>query len=946
MGKTTLLGQALRADGDRIDVWLPCTTADRDGERLLARLANACADALDDYRPDARADPLSATVELIVAVAPDRVCLVFDDIHHVDAPDAIDRLLARLPSNGHVLLCGRRLPAVSSARIDTLGGLLQLRQDDLLLTDHEVVEFARQRNVDASSLASAERWPAFVELASRGGGATPLEFLREEVLAALDPERRQGLAAFAAVGGGNHDIALAVSGLEIDSLLDGVPLVRWTGDHAQLHDLWVELLDHDIDHQQRSDVCSTAAAIHRAHGDFDAAVNLRASTDDWPGLIEDIGDAIRLGVDGGLTSGELRRWMSLLPGSVSDPILTLAEGIVERERDPTSKRTTELLSSAAADFQLDGNHTMELVAVLQRGYVARLSREPEQLDAVIERLEKLAEVHRPARPFRAFGQAWAALMAFDNQAQLDALAPVVDIELPPVWAVSRDHLIANALVGLGRPFEAVQIAPDVEALDIPVPGALSTRSQSLWASGRPLEALAAARGNHDRHGARDQFIAHIWTAAMLAWTGDVHNAQQTLAMGRRVAGSVASEISLVQLAAVDMLISLELGRDDEVGTMLASILDAAEPGPSAIEMTLRNHVAVPFVLVADSRDRWNDLEYAGPAIQVARRIAQALVDARRGETSGLSSVDWGDPGFIAITLPCRWAVELGLLALDGGEAIGGRRLIAWLCEHWGDPARTALRRWVDDEVLGDHAVTVLADTPIPPVEPSAVFLLGASRLTVGGYPCDDANWRRERVRALLVWLVVNRSGTRDQIAGQLWPDLSIERAARNLRTTLNYLHGVLEPNRSPRDATWYIRLDGPEVHLDASLDVDVWKFTELLARADHSENAGRVTDALPLLMEAVGHFSGDLAPGLDVEWLDLERIHLRSRFVRASCRAAELLVAMRRPDEAVEIAKAALIVDSYHAASYSALESAYSDLGDASSARLVRARAAERLADF
>lgn len=945
VGKTTLLGQALRSDGDRVDVWVPCTPADRDSTRLLTRVAGECADVLDDYRPDDRAEPVAVVAEMVVAVAPDRVCLVFDDVHHLDDSDPFDRLLAALPANGHVLLCGRRIPAVSTARIDTLGGLLQIRQADLLLTDAELVEFARQRNVDASILSTAEGWPAFVELASRGGGPTPRDYLREEVLAALPDARRHGLAAFALVGGGDDEIARAAAGCDLDELLDGIPLVRWTGELAQLHDLWAELLDGQLDDTERRAVTSTAAGVYRRRGDFESSITLRALTDDWSAVVDDVGAAIRDGVDGGLVPRELRRWLSLLPSDLEHPVITLARGVVERDRDPTASETAALFSRAAEEFRAVDDPDMELVAVLQRGYVARLSRDPAELDPVIRRLDELAEVHRPARPFRAFGQAWAALMAFDNQAQYDALQPIVEARLPPVWAVSRDHLLANALLGLGRPDEALRYAPDVEALEVPVPGAITTRSQCQWAAGLPTEALAFSVDD-DRQGARDRFLGLAWSAAMVAWTGDVDEARRIRTRIERLVGTDAPDISMVQLAGVDLLISLAEGAEDEVAAVLASIFASAPPEPSAVDQTFRSHVAVPYVVAPESRERLEQMPDAGPSIEASRRIARAFVAAREGETRDLVNLDWVDPAFIAVTLPCRLAVELGLRAVDAGQSIGGRRLIAWLCEHWGDPARAVLRSWVDDDDLGGHAAEVLAETPMPPPEPASVAMLGTMRLLVGGYASDDPDWRRERVRALLAWLVVHRTGVRDQIAGVLWPDLSLERAARNLRTTLNYLHAVLEPHRSKGDATWYLRVDGPEIRIDPSLDVDVWRFAALLADADRAERTGRIRDALPLLVEAVGVYSGDLAPDLDVEWLELERIHLRSRFIRASCRAAELLVAMRRADEAVDIAKAALGVDPYHAGSYAALASAYEELGDVSAARSVRARADERLADL
>ena len=121
------------------------------------------------------------------------------------------------------------------------------------------------------------------------------------------------------------------------------------------------------------------------------------------------------------------------------------------------------------------------------------------------------------------------------------------------------------------------------------------------------------------------------------------------------------------------------------------------------------------------------------------------------------------------------------------------------------------------------------------------------------------------------------------------------------------------------------------------------RFTALLDDADREERAGRPGAALPLLLEAVDLWAGDLAEDLDAEWLDLERIHLRSRFVRAACRAAQLLVATREPVRAAEVARRALEVDPWNERSYLTLADAYDDLGDHTSARAVRKRGEEAI---
>ena len=943
IGKTTVLAQALRLDGDRVDVWYPCTAADRMTGRLVRRLADACADALDDYRPGEDDDAISALVEMVVANAPDHVCLVLDDIHVLDDPEPIDELVNALPANGHLLLSGRRLPPIPTARIDALGGLLKLQQEDLLLSDREVAAFARQRNVDADDLAAGARWPAFVDLASRGGRAAPHAVLAEEVLPSIGDERRVALAAFALIGGGDNTLAQAVTGMSIDTLLDGLPLVRWSGDDATLHDLWAELLADVLTPAQRVTAIEVLAEHRAEHRDFDGAIIALSSLERWA-RVKQLMRAAMVDGQGRMVGAEpLQRWLDLLPDpDLDEPVCIFAHALIARDRDPIAEATSELFDRAARRAREEADDELELSALLQLGYVGRVGHAVGSFERVIDRLEELAERFAPARTFRAFGRAWAAAAALDKRGQLDALRPIEDVDLPPAWAIGRDHLIANSLQGLGSPRDALAYVADVDQLAMHLPAALTTRAMCLWYAGLPTEAVRSPLPLGESFGTRERALATSWSAVMHAWQGDIATARDRLATATRLSGELPAAVTLIQLAGLDLLLDLVDGDELAAAEKLTNVLERLPLGSGPVEVTLQPLVAVPYVLVPSTQPFWDELD-GGPAYRSAQAIARAFVALRTDEGSTLSSVDWSDPAFIAVSLPTVWAIEFGLRSIRHGEETGGRRLIAWLCENWGDPARSALRSWVKDPDIGEHARDVLAHTPVPPAEHTTVALFGGCRLTIDDYPSDLADWRRERVRALLVWLSIHRAGTRERIAGSLWPEVAPDRAARNLRTTLNYLHGVLEPRRSSGDATWFVRVEGSDIALHGSLDVDIWRFSELLERADRHEADGRVSDALPLLVEAVSLYGGDLAPELDQPWLELERIHLRSRYVRASCRAAELLSAKRRPDEAVEIATAVLGIDPYHQPSYAALSEAYDALGDTTSANDVRARAVSQL---
>jgi DNA-binding SARP family transcriptional activator len=387
-----------------------------------------------------------------------------------------------------------------------------------------------------------------------------------------------------------------------------------------------------------------------------------------------------------------------------------------------------------------------------------------------------------------------------------------------------------------------------------------------------------------------------------------------------------------------MIIDIVEGREAEGAATMRSLLERLPIDTGVAQQLLRNVLPVPYVLVEETRDHWHRIDL-GPSMVRSREIAAAFVAAREHDDLGpIGAMAWPDPGFVAVSLPLPWATEFAIHGVRA-QRYEAQHLATWMCEHWGRNTRDSIAAFVDDERLGSAARELLARTPAPPDHPVEIAMIGEMRLLINGTESADPNWRRERVRALLAWLVLHPTTGRPHLAATLWPDLPPERAAKNLRTTLNYLHGVLEPQRSGGDAPWYVRADGSQVTLHASLDVDLWRFTKLLDRADLAERAGKPSDALPLLLDAVGCWRGDLIADLDLDWLDLERIHVRGRYVRAACRAGELLVATGRGAEAVEVVRPAIEVDPWHFRGYEALAAGYRAIGDVTSARAIEARA-------
>jgi len=943
-GKTTALSQACDVAEPDIDIWHSCTSGDNDTDRFVARLTESLVSALGGSAP--RTLAVSGIADLVLAASPRQVCLIIDDCHLLLRPDVISNLVDELPANGHVLLSGRTVPPVELSRIEAQGRLAEISQDDLLLTGDEVLDFAALRGVDASVLAGADGWPAFVELATSGTSTSSRRYLSELTVAGLDHDRKRRLAIFHSVGGGDDEVARLATNISLDELITGLPLVRRSEHGARLHDLWGDLLD-EPPSEERHRAAVAVAGVMRSRGNYDRAIDLSAQVEDWLDVLESIGAACMDGVDGGLRLAQLERWSSLLPSeSASSSIGLLAQGLVEREHDPTGIAMRDAMNSAADLFRAEGRPDLELVALTQLGYSARIRVEAETIRTIQSKIRTLSEAHRPARPFVDVCDAWLALVEGKPDQLLLAADRLRSVELPLVWRTTVNHLHAHALFNTGRPAEALDIVPrSITDLPVPIPGALVTEIQCHWYAGYPDRALEMGTpGGDDRYGARDRFIAWIWHAVMTSYAGQTRAAREALARASQSLGSSPGPLLQGQLAGIEALVLLAEGDDAAARGVLSEILELVPLGSGIGEQLLRGHVAVVYTLLATTREAWDGLDL-GPSIAQNRVLARAFVSAREeADFKAIAVLDWPEPGIVATAFPVEWAIEFALYGVLSGQ-VNAETTVEWLCEKWGQPARDALASHASSPQLGEITSTILSRTPLPPDRRSELQVLGIPSLSHDGAPSRNHDWRRERVRELLLYLVLNPRTTRDRVAGTLWPELSGDKAAKNLRTTLTYLHHVLEPGRRGGDATWYVRVDGGEIRLHASLPVDLWQFRELVDQAEAEEAAGRPKSAMPLYVAAASLWNGDLMEGVDQSWLDLDRIHARSQFVRAACRGAELLLATGNPSESIELARAALTADAYNQRAFGVLADAYAGIGDQAAATSVRDMAKKSLED-
>jgi DNA-binding SARP family transcriptional activator len=211
----------------------------------------------------------------------------------------------------------------------------------------------------------------------------------------------------------------------------------------------------------------------------------------------------------------------------------------------------------------------------------------------------------------------------------------------------------------------------------------------------------------------------------------------------------------------------------------------------------------------------------------------------------------------------------------------------------------------------------------------------------------DPDLRRERVRTLLAFLVGYRVTTRADVMAALWPDLDERSAANNLRVTLNYLLRVLEPWRPPGEPGYFVRMDGSRVELVAGdeLRIDVDLFDRHLDAATRAEADGTPSVALEHYLAVVDLYRGPLHVDVpDADWIDLDREHYRTRFVRAAVRAGQLLLGRGDLDQAEAVARRALAVDQWAEEAYAVLTAAALARGDRSAAHRHLDRALAALA--
>lgn len=942
-GKSTLLAQAMaenQLDPRGVDVWVGCTPDDAVAPQLAGRLLAALhVDPALHVNTDGRrgAATVASICEQVRRLAPAEVAFILDDVQVLPPGSSgarlLDDLLRALPVNAHLVLAGRREPPVAWARLAAVGQVGELREADLSFTEEELTQFARLRGVPRPLLLGVAGWPALAELAATTGQARVTDFLWQEVLTQLPRRTRQLLAALAAMGGADDEVASALTGrpVVLDSLLAGLPLVsRSDGGWHRLHPLWQQAMARELNQAEVGQARRTAAQVLSRRGDVTAAGWLWADAgawDDLDRLAVDSCQAAQVTVDGEV----LGEWLRRLPPERRDrPAGWLLEGILLRSTDPRAAQA--MLLRAGEAYQAAGDPPGVTACVSHAAVTAWWQHDGETIARTLPRLVTLASASASASAEGRGRDCLAALTSFLRLVQADVQGDVPDdvaaaivaldcdsvSRFPAEWRVLFDLGRGLAHLATGDPGGALRFAERAatEALPTGGRGVPAIMLVSLHLLGRQEEVLRLLPGVFSKpsRASENWVVAHTLAAAVTAWTGQPEQAAAHLRRAEDLSRGLSAPLTELLLTAARLAVTLVA--DEENAIPLARHLDelrhslpkgegAAGRGTAGLIID-QWFLAVQYVLLPSARPWWDGQPLQG-CFAVARDLAQAVVALRRGEPVDRSHLP--EPGVMRAFLPPAWVAEL--VAPGGGtttSATSGRV----------------------DGVGGVGA----AATPQVHLH---LRLFGPVRLLRGEATVTDPRLRRQRVRELLTYLVIHRTMTRERIAADMWPDREPLAAARNLRVTLTYLAQLLQPDQPDGQPAAVLRRTRHWIELIESplLTTDVWTMDRLLDDAAHAERQHAPSVALACYQEALGHHGGSLfTESSSPDWLLPHRERLQRRVAAAAVRAGELLLADGAIDEPLRLAQQALTTDWWSEPAHQLLISVHVMTGNRVGARL------------
>jgi DNA-binding SARP family transcriptional activator len=228
-----------------------------------------------------------------------------------------------------------------------------------------------------------------------------------------------------------------------------------------------------------------------------------------------------------------------------------------------------------------------------------------------------------------------------------------------------------------------------------------------------------------------------------------------------------------------------------------------------------------------------------------------------------------------------------------------------------------------------------------------IFTFGTLHVIRDGVAVTEGDWHTRQARQLLKILLTERPRpvSTDLLIELLWPNSTPNAAATTLRSAINALRNVLEPDRPNRAPSRYIVTQAPgyAFHLAVNIWLDVEDFEHKLNLAHVSADPAV---RLALIESAIDLYKDDyLISDPYADWLQNERERLRERFFNALLQAADLYAEGGHYADAITACRRLLARDEVRENAYQSLMRYQAESGDSAGALLTYERCRTILLD-
>jgi LuxR family transcriptional regulator, maltose regulon positive regulatory protein len=646
--------------------------------------------------PDLNLRTLVDRVLCELADAGSRITVVIDDLHELNAPEALaslTQLLTNLPPGGHAIVVTRHDLPLRLHRLRLAGELTEIRAADLRFTERETRELLAASGVALSEAGVAllhqrtEGWAAGLRLAaiSLAGHPDPERFVAEfsgsdrtvaEYLVAEMLERQPGdvlqlLLRTSLLERVNGELADLLTGrpgserilLELEDANAFVVSLDHERTWFRYHHLFADLLRLELRRRMPEEI----PALHRLaagwlarHGQVVDAVRHTQAAGDWPAAARLLADhTFSLTLDG--QAQTMQALVRAFPPGADHPELALVRAAGDLVQGRLDKAAAHLVVAEAhvEAAPPDRQHRLRVaVAALKLS----LARRRGQLADVIEQVRFLAS------PVTGQSDEDIALGS-----ELRAVA-LMNLGIVEAWSAglpdAERHLQQGAVLAreIGRPYLEVGCLAQLGF-------ASRIRSFALTRQ-RCREAIALA----ERYGWGTEPViapALVTLAGNLIWTGEFDEAERWLqrtrqalqtdtgpdirqllhlATGRLYAGRGRHHEALEELRAAERLQS-QLERPHALASQVTGWLLATQA-----RLGLLGQARASLAALDDQQANTGEIRNARAAICLAEGDAAGALDAVASVLDGAAPA----PGYVTV-------IEAHLLAGLARRALGDQR---------------------------------------------------------------------------------------------------------------------------------------------------------------------------------------------------------------------------------------------------------------------------------